>query len=492
MDTPDNQHRGTSYTWVIVALVVVGLIGIPMHAGIVRSHTEARLVLFLLFAGLVALATFGLTTLSVKKAPNPSPTATGTPAANAADPAPQVDAGLEADVAIGSRIQQMLLLGRAPLELPGLRVAVLTIPSQQVDGDFYEFFEHEDQRLDLIVADVMGKGIPAALLGAATKSHFLEALCHLMAMSRTGSLSEPKEIVTLAHAEMARHLIELESFVTLCYSRFDLNRRTLDFVDCGHTGIIRFRPKTGFGEILHGNNLPLGIHEGEIYEQFSVSFEPDDLFLYYSDGITEARNTSGELFGTARLTECVRTHGGLEPDGLVAAIRDAVLAFSRSMPLTDDLTCVAIRIVEWQAPLGRAEMEIHSALADLRQARQFARTMCLNLPGVPFEEHRIAEFELAVDEAASNIVKHAYHGRPDQWIQLEAEAFPDRVTIRLHHLGDPFDASNVQEQDARTSQGSGLGLSLIKRCVDEVRYYRDGRGRNCVALSKRRGADSEA
>ena len=71
----------------------------------------------------------------------------------------------------------------------------------------------------------MGKGIPAALLAAATKSNFLEALCHLIAMSRSGRLPEPKEIVTLAHADMVRQLIDLESFVTLSYARFDLSRR---------------------------------------------------------------------------------------------------------------------------------------------------------------------------------------------------------------------------------------------------------------------------
>ena len=170
---------------------------------------------------------------------------------------------------------------------------------------FLHFFKHADQCLDVIVGDVMGKGIPAALLGAATKSHFLEALSDLMALSKDGKLPEPKEIVMLAHADMVRHLIDLESFVTLCYARLDLNRRSLDLVDCGHTGIIHLHGKTGLCEMLHGDNLPLGVREGEIYDQISVPFEPGDLLLLYSDGITEARNPAGELFGVERLEECV-------------------------------------------------------------------------------------------------------------------------------------------------------------------------------------------
>ena len=390
----------------------------------------------------------------------------------------------EREIKIGFRIQQMLLLDQPPRDVPGLRVAALTIPSQWIDGDFYDFFKHENQCLDLIVADVMGKGIPAALLGAATKSHFTEALCHLMAMSRNGRVPEPKEIVTLAHAGMVRHLIDLESFVTLCYARLDLSRRSLDLVDCGHTGIIHWRARTGLCEMLHGDNLPLGIREGEIYDQICVPFEPADLLLFYSDGVTETRNSAGELFGADRLAECVRINSDLEPAALVDAIRKAVFTFSESDRLTDDLTCVAIKVVERQVPLARAEIEIHSDLKDLRLVREFVRTFCCNLPGSLLDEDRVAELELAVNEAASNIMKHAYHGRADQWIHLEAEAFPGRVSIRLHHLGDPFDPSAVPPPPLDGSRESGFGIYLITRSVDDVGYYRDERGRNCIALVK--------
>ena len=156
----------------------------------------------------------------------------------------------------------MLLLTQPPTDVPGLQVAALTIPSQRIDGDFYDFFRHENQCLDVIVADVMGKGIPAALVAAATKSNFLEALCHLTAMSRSGQLPEPKEIVTLAHADMVRQLIDLESFVTLIYARFDLGRRQLDLVDCGHTGMMVVRARTGACEIAARRQSPAGDPRG--------------------------------------------------------------------------------------------------------------------------------------------------------------------------------------------------------------------------------------
>jgi phosphoserine phosphatase RsbU/P len=402
----------------------------------------------------------------------------------------ELEIAREREIELGFRIQQTLLLDQPP-EIPAFRVAALTVPSQRIDGDFYIFIRHSDECLDVIVGDVMGKGVPAALLGAATKSHFLKALNDLMGSSKDGSLPEPKEIVMLAHAELVRRLIDLDSFVTLVYARFDEKRRSLDLVDCGHTGVLHWHGKTALCEMLHGDNLPLGVREGEIYDQISIPFEPGDLLLFFSDGITEARNSSKECFGTGRLEECVATNGRLQPTALVEAIRKAVFTFSESNRLTDDLTAVAVRVEERQLPIARAELEIASDLKNLRQARKFVRGFCGNLPGAPLDEESADALELAVNEAASNIIKHAYQGRVDQWIHLEAEAFPCHVSIRLHHLGDPFDPSAVPVPPLDGSRESGFGAFIISRSVDEVRYYRDERGRNCIALVKLRKSPSE-
>jgi anti-sigma regulatory factor (Ser/Thr protein kinase) len=333
----------------------------------------------------------------------------------------------------------------------------------------------------------MGKGIPAALLGAATKSQFLKALNSLLAVS-AGELPEPKDIVTLAHAELAPHLIELESFVTLCYARLDPNRRTLSVVDCGHTGIARWRAATGRCEILRGNNLPLGIHEGENFGQFSASFEPGDSLLLFSDGITEARNPAGELFGARRLAAHLEANARLEPALLASSIHQAVAAFAGPEKLPDDLTCVAIRAAKPQTTQAHEEIEIRSDLAEVRRLRGFVRRFCEGLrdptPGIAL----IDALELAVSEAASNIIQHAYHGRADQWIRLEAEALPAAVAIRLRHLGADFDPVAVPPPAVDGSRESGFGTYIISRSVDQVGYYRDELGRNCVSLVKNRNS----
>ena len=392
----------------------------------------------------------------------------------------------EQEVEIGFKIQQTLLLDQPPNDVPGLRVAALTIPSQRIDGDFYDFFKHSDDCLDVIVGDVMGKGIPAALLGAATKSHFLQALSRLISLGAPGRLPEPKDIVTLAHSEVARQLIDLESFVTVCYARFDLEHRRVDFVDCGHTTTIHFQAATGACTMLQGQNLPLGVREREIYDQVRVTFEPGDALVFYSDGLTETRNADGELFGIERLAECVRTYGRLEPEALIDHIRQAAVRFSNSETFGDDFTCVVVRIEERVLPLARAQTELSSDLADLARAREFVREVCRALPGVPLDDESVSQLELAITEAASNVMRHAYGGRTDQKIQLDVEVFADRLVWRLHHLGETFDPAAVKPPAFDGTQEGGFGMFIIQQSVDEVRYHRDDRGRNCITMVKNR------
>jgi sigma-B regulation protein RsbU (phosphoserine phosphatase) len=241
--------------------------------------------------------------------------------------------------------------------------------------------------------------------------------------------------------------------------------------------------------MVHGDSLPLGIREGEIFDQIAIPFDAGDVFLFYSDGITDMRNRDGEFFGVDRLAECVRMNRDLAPDALVDAVRRTAVAFAQCEHPTDDLTCVVVKAVEVLQPLARAELDIPSDLNELGHVRAFVRDFCRAIPGGVLDEDDVMALELAANEAASNIIKHAYHGRTDQWIQLEADAFPDRLSIRLHHLGDSFDPRSVPPPALDGSRESGFGLYLIAKCVDDVRHCRDERGRNCIDLVKALKAD---
>jgi sigma-B regulation protein RsbU (phosphoserine phosphatase) len=252
--------------------------------------------------------------------------------------------------------------------------------------------------------------------------------------------------------------------------------------------LIHYQHSSGTCAVLRGANVPFGVSEGEIYEQVTEPFEPEDVFVFYSDGVTEARDKSGEFFGISRLAECVRINSGLDALQLITKIRSSVMGFSNSETFADDLTCVVIKIEERRLPISFSRIEIPSALGELAQARAFVHQFCQSIPGGALGAESTEELCLAINEALSNIMKHAYRGRTDQRVSIGAEAWPDHVVFRLHHLGEPFDPAAVPPPNFNGLRENGFGFYMISQLVDEVRYLRDERGRNCVSLVKKRKA----
>ncbi len=234
--------------------------------------------------------------------------------------------------------------------------------------------------------------------------------------------------------------------------------------------------------------MPLGFSEQESYRQVVFPLEAGDVVVFYSDGVTEARNVAGEFFGVNRLMEVIHAQHRLEPEQLLDAIRRAVIAFAGVETRADDFTCVVVTLAEtrWAPSLAQAQCEVTSAITELAPIRAFVRAFCLELPGCGLDEEGLYQLELAVTEAASNIMRHAYHGRTDQHIQVVADAFADRIVVRLWHRGTAFDPKTVKPPVFDGSREGGFGVYIMTHCVDEVRYVQDEAGEQCICLVKKR------
>ncbi|MDB2613735.1 PAS domain S-box protein [Chlamydiales bacterium] len=242
----------------------------------------------------------------------------------------QLAVAREKENTIGFKIQNALLLGKPPKNLIGIEVAPITIASQGVDGDFYDFYYHSRTEFDLLIGDVMGKGIAAALLGAATKNAFNHALTTLMTPLKGERLPDPYEIVTLVHEQVTQEVIEIESFITICFARFNGIEKTVTYVDCGHPDTLLWRQKEKTLEILHGDNVPLGFLVEEKYQQKTVQFSEGDVFLFYSDGMTDARSPSGEFFGIESLKNSFCSVIHLTAQEIISSIIQDIEEFSET------------------------------------------------------------------------------------------------------------------------------------------------------------------
>ena len=389
------------------------------------------------------------------------------------------------EIYIASKIQKTLLLGQPPQNIQGIQIAHLTAASQKVDGDFYDFFKHSNRCFDIVVGDVMGKGIPAALLGAALKSHFLRVLNELSLSTHTDKPLEPAQIVSSVHTHMIDQLEDLETFVTLCYARFDMANYLFSFVDCGHMRTIHFHEDTNRCVLLQGINMPLGFPEKEPFRQTAVHFKPGDLFVFYSDGLTESKDPNGNLYGEKRLVDFVRINAKIEVENLITGIWNDIIAFSESETFDDDVTCVLVKIgKETSSPVFPEDdkLEIMSDLKELGKVRSFIRKFCAGIDDSALDDKRLGLIELAVTEVTANIIKHSYNKRAGKPIQINARMSPDEVVFEFFDWGEGFDPESVSPPAFDGSRDDGFGLHIITHTVDEVIYSREDEGKNCACL----------
>ena len=388
---------------------------------------------------------------------------------------------------IAARIQETLLIGKMPSGLGKLDVAAASEPSQMVDGDFYEFqqFHQHDNVLDVVVGDVMGKGVAAALLGAATLTHLRQALSGISHRHSDFLLPAPSDIVQALHGRVAREFIALETFVTLCYARFDPDLFRLELVDCGHTETIHVCGATGAVQFIKGDNLPLGVMEEEQYHQRTLHFQPGDLFMFYSDGITEAVGAEGD-FGRERLAAILQGAVDRTAAEVVDLVDRGVRAFAAGAPARDDMTLVAVKVpVAPDAAWRRCQESFSSAFEQLEEIRLFVREACSRVAETNLDSDDRLRVELAVNEAAANVMKHAYQGDTDKRLDIEVDVAANLLAVRIYDTGRPFDEHAVPLPSFDGSREDGFGLYIMSQVFDEVDHSREPQGRNCVAMIKR-------
>jgi diguanylate cyclase (GGDEF)-like protein/PAS domain S-box-containing protein len=262
------------------------------------------------------------------------------------------------ELEFGNAIQHTLLQGVIPKGIEGASVSSFSEPSQVVDGDFSDVRRLHTNSFDVLVGDVMGKGVGAALIGAGVRSAYHQVLADLQVVKPFGTLlPTPAEIINELHRVLTPRLTELSSFVTLALYRFDLEAGTLTYVNAGHTHGLLMGAGQDNAVLVAGENLPIGVLPDEVYVEASVPIGPGDSLLIYSDGITEACSPTGEQFGQERLLGAFAAGraAALTPFTALDSLQQTLNVFTGGAPAQDDQTAI---LVEWPrdvVPLTRAD-----------------------------------------------------------------------------------------------------------------------------------------
>jgi len=395
---------------------------------------------------------------------------------------------------LGAKIHEKLLIGKIPLINQHFEIALKTIPSNAIDGDFFDFFSPIPSHCDFVIGDVMGKGMPAALVGVAVKSelrHFAHPFIHGKYCEHTGLWSDdlllPKDILKHTHNILNNSLMELEHFVSLFYARFDFERKALTYVDCGSTKPLHYSLEKGSIELLKGSNTPIGSVTIASYEEKTVFWDYGDLFIFYSDGITESRSPTNELFGLDRLLKTVVSNLDSDIHSLLNEIKKNLVEFCQKESFNDDITLLIIKMI---MPKEQENPEILKAkfLSDLEQTknvRSFVSRLCHKMPGerIKFRTH----MQLAINEAFCNIVKHGYKEEKGKEIHFQGALLHEGLLIEISDQGVGFNPEEVAAVDLTGTKENGYGLYIIREVADEVSYLkkREENGWNRLRIFKR-------
>ena len=257
---------------------------------------------------------------------------------------------LEEELRIAHEIQ-MSLLPQGPLVMRGLSVTALCVPAREVGGDYYDFLPLDEHRLGVLIADVSGKGTSAALYMAELKG---------LILSLSQIHTSPRELLITANRIIAQHL-DARSFITMTYAVIDLRERTMTYARAGHTPLIYVpghaapaptSTARSHARILAPDGLVLGlkIDNGEMFERLlqedTIPLRTGDLYLFFTDGISEAMNAHDDCFGENRLGQLVESHAHLPSDELRERVLREISAFVGDAPQHDDMTMILLKVDE--------------------------------------------------------------------------------------------------------------------------------------------------
>src|SRR2546422_7332124 len=236
------------------------------------------------------------------------------------------------DVELAAQVQRLFLpVGKPAIE--GLEIAGMMHPARGVGGDYYDYIPIDAHTIQVVIADVAGKGVPAALLMSATA-----AAMRLEANRDRNMLQQVERL----NAEIGA-VSDPERYVTLLLAEIDTHKRIIHYVNCGHNPALLFRAKTGTLSLMNSSCPPIGLSPEEICELASEDLMAGDVLVFYTDGVTEAENRLGEEFGMERLSTVVRDGSSLSAEELTINILNSAANFCGDVGFHDDVTIVVVK-----------------------------------------------------------------------------------------------------------------------------------------------------
>ena len=368
---------------------------------------------------------------------------------------------LESELAVARLIQQNFLPRSLPA-LDGWGVAADYRPAREVGGDFYDFIDLPDGRLGIVVGDVTDKGVPAALVMAATRS---------VLRASAQRLIQPGAVLQRVNEHLCPDIPE-NMFVTCLYGVLEPATGRLVFANAGHN--LPLVALDGETSELRARGMPLGLMTGMDYEETETVLEPGAQLLLYSDGVTEAHDPQREMFGGPRLADELAAAGNGPGAAMIANLLERLAAFTGdAAEQEDDITLVAMRRLP---PLR--ELTAFDVASESGNEREAIERLVEALAGEQLEPARLERLKTAVGEATMNAMEHGNGFGSGLPVRISMLASPAEVRVRISDRGGGKELPDAPQPDidaklAGEQTPRGWGLFLIRNMVDELHESSD-------------------
>jgi sigma-B regulation protein RsbU (phosphoserine phosphatase) len=346
-------------------------------------------------------------------------------------------------------------------------------PAKEVGGDLYDFYIR-DEKLFFCIGDVSGKGVPASLVMAVTRTLF-----------RTISFKEalPERIMFGINNAMADNN-ESNMFVTLFLGVLDLPTGRLRYSNAGHNAPMLIGQTIGL--LPCAANVPLGVQTDWKFSQQETTIDLNTCIFLYTDGLTEAENAANEQFMEERMIEVAKGMSH-EPQQMIEQMFNAVHQFVGNAEQSDDLTMLAI---QYTKPLEK-DMKLQRSITlpnDIEKVPVLAEFVDEVCEIVGFDMSTTMGINLALEEAVVNVMSYAYQPGTMGNVNIEAIANETRLKFIISDWGTPFDPTAEKEVDTTLSAEErpigGLGIHLVRQIMDSINYERID-GKNVLTLRKK-------
>lgn len=357
------------------------------------------------------------------------------------------------------------------------------IPAREVGGDFYDYFFIDENHICVCVGDVSGKGVPAALFMAVTRT--------LMKARATEDISTAS-IITRVNDELSSDN-KKSMFVTVFIAVFDVVTGKLTFTNGGHNPPVVRKADGELLQLTQRHGPVLGAMSGLTYKEDSIQLKKDDLLFVYTDGVTEARNPEKKFFGDDYLLEILNQTRGFETQETTEHFITEVKKFEDTADQFDDITVLALQyaVDPDTESVHKVEMSITNDLKEIESVKNRFKEFAEE---VNLETSIRRKLSLVFDELVNNVISYAYEDDDQHTILLTFVKAGDRLIVTIEDDGMPFNPFEAPAPDTSSEIDDrpigGLGIHLVRTLMDKASYNRKV-DRNVVTLIKNLTVDAK-